>query len=457
MVYKYKYTVKLINNRGIMFKLSKYFILQVFLVLSFSLIAVSAVSAADNVSTNFTSNMANGSVSLSFQYDYASSNNESSWSGDFIDITTSTGQDHNAYSENHNDTYSENLNDTYTSCNYNVSATTGNDADPLTKCIFNDDEITDSMEQNPVHTNSNWTVILIESGSDDISSLTQIGYITGHDNTAPTMDVNPDGDECNSNQTGTISINHPDRKIYYTTDDSDPTDSSNGNRVPYSDPIPIVNMLTLEYAVVNNGGVWSSRYSKNYTVDAMAPAVNASVSGGTYNTAQTVTLSSNEVIAVIYYATDTTDPRTSGTRIEYTAPIILSNTTTLSFAAVDLEGNWSPVFTENYIINLVKPEIVSSDPANEAVNVSVNKTITVTFNEPIKWGNSWIEFKTSNGMSTAFSTFIRGNKLIIRPSSPLIGGKYHLLIHSGSVTDLVGNEVSSYLSVFTTLADLDLR
>ncbi len=425
-----------------MFKLSKYFILLVFLVLSFSLVAASAASA-DNVSANFTSNMTNGSVPLSVQFNETFSGNESSWSGDFIDTTNSTGQDHE-------DTYFENLNDIYTSGNYNVCVTADN-AEPLTKCIFTDDEITDSTEQNPVHsyTNGNDTVILTESGSDGDSTFTQTGYIKGYDKTGLTVDVSPDGDACNSNQTVTISIDQPDSKIHYTTDDSDPTNSSNGNRVPYSDPIPIVNMLTLEYAVVNNGGVWSSRYSKNYTVDTMAPTVNASVSGGTDNTAQTVTLSSNEVSAVIYYTTDTTDPRTSSTRIEYTAPIPLTNTTTLSFAAVDLEGNWSPVFTENYIINLVKPVIVSCDPANDADNFSVNKTITVTFSEPIKWGNGWIEFKTSNGMSRAFSTFIRGNTLIIRPSSALIEGKYHLLIHSGSVTDLVGNGVSSYLSTLT--------
>jgi large repetitive protein len=80
------------------------------------------------------------------------------------------------------------------------------------------------------------------------------------------------------------------------------------------------------------------------------PTVTASLNGGTYSTTQTVILTCNDPSATIYYANDTTDPRNSSTKILYTGPITISNTTTLRYAAVNLTGNWTPLYVQNYVI-----------------------------------------------------------------------------------------------------------
>ncbi|MCE7700256.1 MAG: right-handed parallel beta-helix repeat-containing protein, partial [Methanobacterium paludis] len=48
--------------------------------------------------------------------------------------------------------------------------------------------------------------------------------------------------------------------------------------------------------------------------------------------------------------TDGSDPQTSSTRHVYTVPIVINDTTTLSYVAVDPSGNWSPIQSEKYTI-----------------------------------------------------------------------------------------------------------
>nr|WP_321423653.1 PQQ-binding-like beta-propeller repeat protein [uncultured Methanobacterium sp.] len=87
-------------------------------------------------------------------------------------------------------------------------------------------------------------------------------------------------------------------------------------------------------------------------VDSTAPTVNSSLPSGTYNTPQNVVLNATDDSGnvTIYYTTDGTDPQTSSTRRVYTRPIVISDTTTLKYAAVDPSGNWSMIYTENYTI-----------------------------------------------------------------------------------------------------------
>ncbi|HEX3014356.1 MAG TPA: chitobiase/beta-hexosaminidase C-terminal domain-containing protein, partial [Methanobacterium sp.] len=80
------------------------------------------------------------------------------------------------------------------------------------------------------------------------------------------------------------------------------------------------------------------------------PTVTANLTSGTYNTTQTAALTANDSSATIYYSNDTTDPRTSTTRIKYTEPLTIDKTTTLRYTAVDTLGNWSQVYIQNYVI-----------------------------------------------------------------------------------------------------------
>lgn len=82
-------------------------------------------------------------------------------------------------------------------------------------------------------------------------------------------------------------------------------------------------------------------------VDTTPPITTASPVGSTYSAAQTVTLSANET-ATIYYTTNGTTPTTSSS--VYSAPLIVSSTTTLNYFAKDLAGNSEAVKSQTYTI-----------------------------------------------------------------------------------------------------------
>lgn len=81
------------------------------------------------------------------------------------------------------------------------------------------------------------------------------------------------------------------------------------------------------------------------TIDRTAPTVGTSPRGGTFATSLTVTLAANEP-ATIYYTLDGSTPTVSSP--QYSAPITVSQATTIRFMAVDRAGNASAVSSETY-------------------------------------------------------------------------------------------------------------
>jgi len=123
----------------------------------------------------------------------------------------------------------------------------------------------------------------------------------------------------------------------------------------------------------------------NYITVAIPPNVTSNLNSGTYSTSQTVTLTSDDPTSIIYYANDTTDPRTSSTRIKYTGPITINYSTTLRYAAIDTSGNWSPLYLQNYLIG----NGGLFDSANPTYQINNNHTgqspYTGPQNNTIKW------------------------------------------------------------------------
>ena len=91
------------------------------------------------------------------------------------------------------------------------------------------------------------------------------------------------------------------------------------------------------------------------------PTVSATPGGGTYATAQSVTLAASEP-ATIRYTTDGTDP--SSTSAIYDSPIAVTAAVTLKFFAVAPDGRTSGIATETYAIDVV--DTVSFAPAADA-------------------------------------------------------------------------------------------
>ena len=117
----------------------------------------------------------------------------------------------------------------------------------------------------------------------------------------------------------------------------------------------------------------------------------------------------------------------------------------------DLSGNKIALCTSTFTTDCTAPTIKTVDPINKATNVVTSKTIKVTFTEAIKTGNYWIELKNSAGKTVALTKSINGNTLTIKPTSSLTRGtKYTVIIHTGSLTDLSGNNIALCTSTFTT-------
>jgi uncharacterized repeat protein (TIGR01451 family) len=102
----------------------------------------------------------------------------------------------------------------------------------------------------------------------------------------------------------------------------------------------------------------------------------------------------------------------------------------------------------------IPPVITGINPTSNTVKVALNKVIQINFNEAIKFGsNPWIElYMVGTKTAVPFTSTILGNVLTITPKSNLASGtQYSVIIHSNSVTDMVGNGLAApYASKFTT-------
>lgn len=151
-------------------------------------------------------------------------------------------------------------------------------------------------------------------------------------------------------------------------------------------------------AMKGDGSVWG--WGDNYTYnlgttgsnfhtapvqvafDTAAPTTTASPAGGSYASAQTVTLSANET-ATIYYTTDGSLPTAAST--VYSAPLTLSGSTTIRFFAMDSAGNKEAVRSETYTIG--PPAVPVADFTVSAI--SGNAPLSVNFSDLSTGATSW--------------------------------------------------------------------
>lgn len=161
-------------------------------------------------------------------------------------------------------------------------------------------------------------------------------------------------------QTVTISDATAGAIIYYTTDCSTPTTNS----TVYSGPITVSSTETIKAIATASGYSTSLVASAIYTISlpvAASPAF--SPAGGTYTSAQTVTISDATTGATIYYTTDGSTPTSSST--VYSGPIAVSSTETIEALATATGYSPSAVATATYTINIPPgaPVISSMSPA----------------------------------------------------------------------------------------------
>jgi len=145
----------------------------------------------------------------------------------------------------------------------------------------------------------------------------------------------------------------------------------------------------------------------------------------------------------------------NGTVLTITPTNPLTNDTKYSLtlhtgSVTDLAGNPLAIWSSSFSVGPA-PTIKSVNPLNGALNVSTNRTFTITFNEPIKAGNLSIQFENSSGTAIPFTTSINGNTLTITPKTSLTKSiKYTIILHTGCVTDQAGNPLALTSTSFTT-------
>jgi alpha-tubulin suppressor-like RCC1 family protein len=143
----------------------------------------------------------------------------------------------------------------------------------------------------------------------------------------------------------------------YTTDGSDPATS--GTAVTYGGAISVTTATTLKAMAFRSGwsdsGTATGTYSFNY---ATLPAPTIDMSDGTYVSSVTATIGFNTGTpggASIFYTTDGSNPVSSGTKILYSTPITITQTTTLKAAVLLQDYTASAVTTRSYTIQVADP------------------------------------------------------------------------------------------------------
>jgi len=175
-----------------------------------------------------------------------------------------------------------------------------------------------------------------------------------------------------SAQSITISDSTTGATIYYTTNGTTPTTSS----TLYTGPITVSASETLNAIAIASGYSSSTVATAAYTITITA-APTFSPAGGTYSSAQSVTISDATTGATIYYTTNGTTPTTSST--VYSGPISVSATETLSAIAQYTGYSASSVTTATYTITLPAATPTFSPAAgtySSAQSVTISDTTT---------------------------------------------------------------------------------
>ena len=219
----------------------------------------------------------------------------------------------------------------------------------------------------PVNTSTNIRAIAYKSGLTDSDVAVGIYQITLLKVATPTF--SPSSGDYNTYQNITLSCATSGATIKYTTDGSSPS-ATNGT--VYSTPVPITVSTNLKVYAFKYGMTDSDMATSTVTIhllDVAAPSF--SPVAGTYNTTQSVAITSTTSGASIYYTTNGDTPTASSTL--YTGAISVAANTTLKAIAIKNEMNNSAVTSGNYTINCATPVLT---PAGGAFGTPQSVTMT---------------------------------------------------------------------------------
>lgn len=229
---------------------------------------------------------------------------------------------------------------------YQPQSVTISDTDASAVIYYTTDGSTPTVSS-PVYTGpitvpSSATVRAIAvSSTGTVSSVVSVSYKIQ----AATVYITPRGATYLTPQTVAMSDRTAGATIYYTTDGSIPTTSSN----LYTGSFTVATNEKVTAIAVAPGYANSYPATATYVITPPAAAPTFSPVQGTYVKAQSVTLSCTTSGAVIYYTTDGSTPTTSSAI--YSAPLTVSANETITAMALASGGSPSPTASANYVIS----------------------------------------------------------------------------------------------------------
>jgi hypothetical protein len=209
-------------------------------------------------------------------------------------------------------------------------------------------------------------------------------------------------------QTVGISDSTTGSTIFYTTDGSMPTVSSN----LYSGAITVSSTETIQAIAIISGYSNSAIASAAYTINLSQTQVAAphfSIGTGTYTTAQTVTLTDATAGATIYYTTDGSTPTVDSNLAD--GPITVSSTETLTAIAVSVGDTNSEVVWATYTINPAAPDFAISASNTSATMLQGSPAVFNLTVTPLNTTNF------SSGLTLAATGLPSGATAVFSPAS----------------------------------------
>jgi len=287
-------------------------------------------------------------------------------------------------------------------------------------------------------------------------------YTLTLDTTPPVTTASPPGGTYSSPQSVTLAANEP-ATIYYTTNGATPTTSS----PVYSGSIPVSVSTTLKFFARDTAGnsevVRTAIYSIN--LDTTPPVTTASPVGGTYGSAQSVTLTANEP-ATIYYTTNGATPTTASP--SYSGPIPIPATTTLKFFARDTAGNSETVRTESYTIKQNQTITFAPLPAKTYGDPAFSLSAIASSGLPVSYTSSNTSVATVSGTTvtivgagSAVITASQGGNAVYNPATAvartLTVNKAALTVRAADATRPYGVENPAFSATYSGFVNGDTQ
>jgi len=226
-------------------------------------------------------------------------------------------------------------------------------------------------------------------------------------------------------------------------------------------------------SIIDQAGNVLSTFISKFTVDnakptvtSVNPANNKVISG--VNKAIVITFSENIKAGSAFSNIKVTNP--DGVSVKPLYKVINGKTLTLTRngnyingltytitlptgSITDTAGNALSTFTSKFKVDNAKPTVTSVNPANNKVINMANKAIVITFSENIKAGSAFSNIKVTNPDGVSVNPLykvISGRTLTLTRIGNYINGlMYTVTLPTGSITDMVGNVLSTFTSKFT--------